>query len=1178
MSDKLPNRAFSEALTDDLSRLIPAVSKRSLAKAIRDRLGITLSPGMERDVVNNWLAGQLPRGARGPFSREIILQTVQAAVDSLYAQDGRADLGRPRDYLAFLVPAHDAGEPVSEPVVESGDGGTDGGIWGVLRSKARRADLRAIRKLVEWAESTLQGAQNLGSSNTWQDGQHPRRLIAGMEMVLGECLEDLAGMEAALLVLAAHLHDLGMAYTPAEISEISVNPDFLEFLDGQPELYVAVQVNGGVVTPDVIELYCLGRQESRIREHLDDLDLEQVSWNDVAIVEPLLALCRCIAGGLAHLWQHKYGALEDGEADLRTCGVLLRLAELLNISQTNSPELVRQHLRADPTHKRRAVLSGAEWASHARVTAFLFPQDPRTDRYDVTCKARPTHPAAEFELRTYLEHLRNEFETCRALRDHSRRWRELPLPGGIEADIRSFGYRYGEFHFELDREALLTLFAGKELYGDATVFIRELLQNAFDAVRLYRHLHSPDARDPDRVDISYWEDDDGRVWVRFDDTGSGMDEDLLRRYFLKVGRSYYKSADLRADLLRSRSGGAEFGAISKFGIGILSCFLAGDRVEVSTRRRFADGRTAEPVRLSMARNTEYFILQDRETRATPMPGRLPNDRERLRRRHGTSIAVRLDPRTCDLTRDELGAALARFIFAPPVAVTLNQQPVGAETSALVEKPWLAEPLVFPISNEDRVGPTSLLRLNSYSLLDHEVRSVPFLGPVTLTLLPLDLSGHSLTRNLRGQAAVIDVTSPLQDGTHGDIFAGWPSGAAIDAVRPILVGRTGPLSISAQVGGDQVGFAVAVTVDESALDSAISELTRLAADEKPSPLASGLAISDTRQIAKSPHLLLRILRANRRDDHHSGIGLREEGSSLRAWFTLPSTALPDPRILSRMIGTTPRWGYGGIAMPSTDFKHDKHSGFRARLWPETPWTTVTNGAGVWGALDLSGHLLPDLNVARDRVSGLPLALHLHAQAALWRAASAYDRTEFKAIADKFKRYSLFGIPPTGERAMRDLLLDDETWSFWRNVPLIHCEVGLSEDFAVSRQYFGPATVDEVRAEARRGSQLFLTSILSWGLVALRWREAERRDHLSDVLSAALIQLFLPLEVVAKERRGHALMVSDSGEMAPLSGLSCFPPLWFVPYRASDEIFQFYNAPANLNHQIGSWCRENAETLR
>ena len=45
------------------------------------------------------------------------------------------------------------------------------------------------------------------------------------------------------------------------------------------------------------------------------------------------------------------------------------------------------------------------------------------------------------------------------------------------------GYIYGEYRFALEKEDILNLLMGENLYSESDVFVRELLQNAIDTSR-----------------------------------------------------------------------------------------------------------------------------------------------------------------------------------------------------------------------------------------------------------------------------------------------------------------------------------------------------------------------------------------------------------------------------------------------------------------------------------------------------------------------------------------------------------------------------------------------------------------------------------------------------------------------------------------------------------------------
>src|SRR5207249_4258369 len=136
-----------------------------------------------------------------------------------------------------------------------------------------------------------------------------------------------------------------------------------------------------------------------------------------------------------------------------------------------------------------------------------------SDDYEITAEVIVLRPVAEFDLRETLDALEAELRHFRAARrSWSPRWRDFPLPGSLDrSGITGVGYTYERLTFELAREDVLELFVGDQLYGNHHAFVRELLQNSIDAVRLRKVLEL----DPPggAVAVSCWEED-GSVWFR----------------------------------------------------------------------------------------------------------------------------------------------------------------------------------------------------------------------------------------------------------------------------------------------------------------------------------------------------------------------------------------------------------------------------------------------------------------------------------------------------------------------------------------------------------------------------------------------------------------------------------------------------------------------------------------
>jgi hypothetical protein len=162
---------------------------------------------------------------------------------------------------------------------------------------------------------------------------------------------------------------------------------------------------------------------------------------------------------------------------------------------------------------------------------------------------------------------------------------------------------------------------GEELYGEPELCLREIIQNALDATHLrwlryelrrrmteklgeavYLNYDLPPAdaslsKNDLEIKVSWGVDnlpDDGwrrddeepvpdeRHWIEIEDPGTGMTLDVVRNYFTQIGRSYYQSPEYRRDRALFREYDLPASEISQFGIGILSCFMLADLVEVWT--------------------------------------------------------------------------------------------------------------------------------------------------------------------------------------------------------------------------------------------------------------------------------------------------------------------------------------------------------------------------------------------------------------------------------------------------------------------------------------------------------------------------------------------------------------------------------------------------------------------
>jgi molecular chaperone HtpG len=150
--------------------------------------------------------------------------------------------------------------------------------------------------------------------------------------------------------------------------------------------------------------------------------------------------------------------------------------------------------------------------------------------------------------------------------------------------------------FQVDLRGVVDLLS-HHLYGSPRVYVRELLQNAVDAITARRALEptAPAAVWIEPIDRT------GDGTLRVHDTGIGLTEAQVHELLATIGRSSK----------RDELGFARHEFLGQFGIGLLSCFLVADEIRVQTRHGdqptvlwtgYSDGRYS--VELAKAPRTE----------------------------------------------------------------------------------------------------------------------------------------------------------------------------------------------------------------------------------------------------------------------------------------------------------------------------------------------------------------------------------------------------------------------------------------------------------------------------------------------------------------------------------------------------------------------------------------------
>lgn len=297
--------------------------------------------------------------------------------------------------------------------------------------------------------------------------------------------------------------------------------------------------------------------------------------------------------------------------------VLLRIADYLQVESDRAPAT---SLRV---RSLRNPISIREWSVHRSI------QEVRLDEFDqeaIVVVARPDDVGTYLHTRSLLDGLQRELDTSWAVLgeiysrlDHLRgigiRLRRVKSNLDDLRRLRQeLDYIPGRFAFESAGTGLLKKLV-MPLYGEAPeVGVRELLQNAIDAVnerkaRQRADCHSglvADLGSPE-ISVRLTGSPEHGGWLTIEDQGVGMNEEVLRSYYLRAGASFRDSDAWRATFV---SGGKPRVIRSgRFGVGALASFLLGERVEVCTRHLTAGSTEA----LSFAASIDDEAIEVRKS-------------------------------------------------------------------------------------------------------------------------------------------------------------------------------------------------------------------------------------------------------------------------------------------------------------------------------------------------------------------------------------------------------------------------------------------------------------------------------------------------------------------------------------------------------------------------------------
>ncbi len=353
----------------------------------------------------------------------------------------------------------------------------------------------------------------------------------------------------------------------------------------------------------------------------------------------------------------------------------------------------------------------------------------------------------------------------------------MPLPNRVNRDavgMKNSKHLAGAFKYQLEFDEIMQLLMDKSLYPDPALFLRELLQNSLDACRYQKALATKVGMEDKyvpRIDVWDYSNDPDQPRIVFRDNGYGMDIRTIEQYFLRVGKSYYRSPDfiMERELLAEQ--GIFLDSCSRFGIGFLSCFLAGNNIEVETYRLGAE----TPLKVRITGPSRYFLIEKLESKHHPTAFLSPSDRflDGPPNYPGTKITVHLKPGW----REGFKATDRGVVYD-----TINTYAVATEFPIMVHWSTLGIPLEVVGDEFSKTRFPAEADAENPSASQHPLEDL-----LSLVEIPLPVGNDSLRFNGRIWALMVKDGTQTGGRNHNGIQIGVEVGAHPYSLQYISVG-------------------------------------------------------------------------------------------------------------------------------------------------------------------------------------------------------------------------------------------------------------------------------------------------------------------------------------------------------------------------------------------------------
>ncbi|WP_017219813.1 HD domain-containing protein [Moritella dasanensis] len=298
------------------------------------------------------------------------------------------------------------------------------------------------------------------------------------------------------------------------------------------------------------------------------------TWGN-KIAKDLSCICRSHGENIEYLDTLKTDARYFGSetTNLQFVSMMLRLGDVIHFSSDRAPMSISR------SKVYESEFSFQQWAIKEQGVNYSI------DHGAISFNAYCENPDYYFKLHNYIDWIDSEIQHYFM---YVRKWEdeykfflsEKVDRNAITNDEDTFLPMRG-LSFKLNQRKIIELLMGVGLYKDKYSCLRELYQNSLDACRTLQSMISENNRKHHcKVEFGLCDKPEG-IYLYCHDDGIGMSKNIIEKYLLNIGNSYYKSTDFYKEQADWQD---NFSPTSQFGIGILSCFMIAEKIEIVTKK------------------------------------------------------------------------------------------------------------------------------------------------------------------------------------------------------------------------------------------------------------------------------------------------------------------------------------------------------------------------------------------------------------------------------------------------------------------------------------------------------------------------------------------------------------------------------------------------------------------